>query len=337
MSEQTAKAYHRISEFQQDVLDSRNKIFERGFDVGFQSAKNIYNLKKKSTSIDFASPYSGKTAYTFDILIHIAARYDAKICCFSPEAGGRESLVAYLAQVYMGKKLHGHNAQQATDKEWIEALQFLDEHFVILAPKVVGKDKINFTTSELFSQVHRASLEYGWKFDILLVDTHAMLRKSDEEKKSTIADYILENLYYFNHVADSMDMHIKIIMHSADDSTIVDKDSGIEYIPKPHPNRIANGKNIFRTSQQLLGIWRCPAGVHEKQTGCPYPENATDFFVQKNKIQGAGTTGSFRLYYDEIRQKFYEIIDGKRYYCGEYEEQQKLDNPTNNMPISKLF
>ena len=48
MESKKIKAYYRVSEFQQSVLDSRNKIFEKGFDVGFHSAKDIYNLKKRN-------------------------------------------------------------------------------------------------------------------------------------------------------------------------------------------------------------------------------------------------------------------------------------------------
>lgn len=337
MENKKIKAYYRVSEFQQSVLDKRTETFERGFDIGFHSAEKFINYKKKFTSIVFASAFSGKTAFSFDCYMHIAKKYNAKFAIFSPEAGGKEAVVSYLVQVYLGKKLHGHNSKDASDKEWLEALKFIDEHFIILSPKVVGKDAINFTTKEMFSQVHEASIAYGWKFDFLLIDTHAMLKKDETEKKQSVADYILDNLYYINHVADSMDIHIQIIMHSADDVTITDKDSGIEYIPKTHPNRVANGKNVFRTAQTMMGIWRCPSGVIEKSSGVPYPDNCSDFNVHKNKIFGAGCAGTFRLYYDDDRQKFFEIIDGKRYYCGEYEELQKLNTPTNNMPVSKLF
>src|SRR5690606_32162769 len=70
-------------------------------------------------------------------------------------------------------------------------------------------------------------------------------------------------------------------------------------------------------------LWRCPAGVHEKSTGYPYPENATDITICKNKILGAGDIGQFRLYYNPERQKFYEIINGNKYYCGEYDKYMK--------------
>lgn len=329
------KSYYRVSEFQQKVLDSRKKVFERGFDVGFHSAYNYLSLKRGFSSYIYAEPFSGKTSYVFDSYMYIAKKYDAIIMLFSPESGGKEALISYLVQIYLGKKLHGKEAQEATDEEWLEALAFIDKHFIILDPKVVGKNKVDFTTELLFQQVYDAQIEYGCKIDILLIDPHTMLRKSSEDRKKSISDYILDNLYYINHVAESMDIHIQIAMHSTSDSTVIDKDTGIEFNPKPHPNRIANGRNVFRTGQTMMGMWRCPTGVIDKTVGLPYPDNCTDFFVQKNKILGAGDTGMFRLFYDISKQKFYEEINGQRYYCGEYESLVTA-KPTAMSP-SKFF
>lgn len=316
-----SKAYYRVSEFQQEVLDKRTETFERGFEIGFYSAYNYLNLKKKFTSYLYASPFSGKSSFVMDVYMHIARKYGAKIAIFSPESGGKEALVSYLVQVYLGKKLHGQEAKVAMDEEWLEALDFIDNHFLILDPKVVGADKVEFTAQEVFKQLKDAVKEYGWSLDILLLDPLTMIRKGEEDRKKSIADFVLDMLYYFNHIADAWNIHIQIAMHTADSDTIVDKDTGIEYTPKPYPSRLHNGQNVFRTGQTMFGLWRCPAGVTEKKTGLPYPNDATDFLVQKNKILGAGDVGEFRLYYDVGAQKFYEIINGKKYYCGQYEEE----------------
>lgn len=321
------KVYHRAGEFKQEILDNRTITFERGFDTGFHSAFKYLSLKKKFTSYIYAFPFSGKTSFVFDIYMYIAKKYDTKIAIYSPEAGGKSHLVSYLVQVYLGKKLHGHNKQEATDKEWLEAIDFIDNHFLLLVPKLIGKNKVLFDSREMFNQVHQAQQEYGWNIELLLVDPYNQLSKSDEERRKTIADFTLENLTYINQVADEMDMHIQIAMHLRDEDSIVDKDTGVEYMPKPFPNKIANGQSVWRAGQTMLGLHRLPTGVTEKATGFPYPANGTDILVQKNKVFGAGDTGSFRLFYDEDRQKFYEAINGKNYYCGEYEASISQPNP----------
>lgn len=316
------KAFYRVGEFKQEVLDEREKILSRGFDIGFESAKPYINLKKGYTSYLYSFPFSGKTAFIFDTYMYIAKKYGIKIGIYSPEAGGKNALVAYLVQVYLGKKLHGIGAQKATDKEWEEALIFIDSHFVLLDPKLIGKDKIEFSATEMFNQIYMAQKEYDWKIDLLCCDPYNMLSKTAEERKKTIADFSLENLTYINHVAREMDMHIQIAMHLAgDDHMKEDKETGIEYYRKPQASRTANGQSVHRVMQIGMGIWRCPEGVIETSTGLPYPANATDYFVQKNKVQGAGSVGTWRLFYDEVRQKFYEVIGGVKYFCGEFEEK----------------
>lgn len=315
-----SKAYFRINEFRQEVLDKRNETFERGFEIGFKSAEDYINLKKGFTSYIYANPFAGKSSFILNTYIYLARRYKAKIAIYSPESGGKDALVSYLCQLVMGKKLHGVGAKKASDAEWLAALDFLNEHFLILDPPVIGKNALEFSAREVFNQLGHACKELGWKLDVLLIDPLTMLRKSDEDRKKSIADYILDMLYYFNNIAQVWDIHIQIAMHTSDMEHIVDKETGIEYSPRPTPNRLHNGQNVWRTGQTMAGLWRCPAGVIEKTTGMPYPDNATDVLVQKNKILGAGDVGSFRLYFDIEKQNFYEKIDGKNYYIGEYEE-----------------
>lgn len=331
------KAFYKVLEFKKDILDSRNVIFDRGYTLGFESAKDFLSLKTKYTSYLYAHPFAGKTSFIFDIYMHIAKKYKANIFIYSPESGNKNALAAYLVQVYLGKKLHGKNRKEATDEEWLEALTFIDKHFIILQPKMVGKDKIEFDAKEMFNQVHTAEKHYGIKANILLVDPYNMLQKNAEERKKSLADYTLENLTYINQVAEEMDIHIQIAMHlRGEEQSIIDKDTGVEYLPKPQPYKIANGQSVWRVAKTMVGMWRCPSGVIEKSSGLLYPENATDFFVQKQKVFGAGEVGSFRLFFDDERQKFYEIINGKKYYCGEYElrNNQPQSKP---LPISNLF
>lgn len=317
------KSYYRASEFRQEIMDSRKVVFERGYEIGFHTAKEYISLKKGFTSYIYAHPFSGKTAFLLDVYVHIAKKYDIVIGLYSPEAGGKVHLVSYLVQVYLGKKLHGTGQRTATDEEWGEALDFIDKHFVIMDPLVVGKEAVKFTTKEMMNQIVLAERQYKLKISLLLVDPYNMVSKDDEERKMAIADFVLSNLYFFNKVAESMDMHIQIAMHtSGESSAVVDSDTGLEYLPKPFPSKVMNGQNVYRAAQTMMALWRVPAGVHEKETGVPYPENATDFLQQKQKIFGAGEIGKFRLFYDVPAQKFYEVIDGQRFYCGEYEQYE---------------
>lgn len=318
-----SKNYFRVSERKNKILDSRDKNLSRGYDIGFYSAHDYFNVKKGTTSYHYAFPFSGKTSYLFDILVFMAKEHGIKIAIYSPETGDDTALVTFIVQVYLGKKLHGRGAQTATDEEWLEALDFIDNHFIFLDPVMVGENKVTFSAKEMFKQVYNAQKEYGWKVEVVVADPYNLLARDEEDRRKSIAEYTLDNLSYINQVAVSMDIHVMIAMHLRDEEAIVDKETGVEYMAKPFPNKIANGQSVWRAGQIMVGLWRCPAGVVEKSTGIPYPENRTDFLVQKNKMLGTGETGTFSLYYDKDRQKFYEVIDGVKYYCGEYKQKAK--------------
>lgn len=326
-----SKNYFRVSERKQKVLDSRKLNFSRGYEIGFYSAHDYINLKKKSTSYIYAFPFSGKTSLLFNILIFIAKTYGAKIAIYSPETGDDTALVSFLVQVYLKKKLHGKHANTATDEEWLEALNFLDNHFIFLDPVFVGEKKVNFSAKEMFNQIYTAQKEYGWKIDIAVIDPYNLLSREESDRRKSIADYTLDNLTYINHVAKTMDMHIMVAMHLRDEEANVDKETGTEYMPKPFPNKIANGQSVWRVGQLMMGMWRCPEGVVEKSTGVPYPNNRTDILIQKNKMLGAGQVGKFSLYYDEYSQSFYEVVDGVKYYCGDFHNKAK-----NNLESSTI-
>lgn len=321
-----AKAYYRVGDFHQEVLNKRKETFGRGYDIGFHSAYWNISLKRKSSSYIYAHPFTGKTSFIFDIYMHIARTQLKKgevISIYSPEAGDRVALTSYLVQVYLGKKLHGKNSQEASDDEWLEAMRFIHSRFILLDPDLVGDNKVLFSAKEMFRQIAEAEKEYKVKSVIALIDPYNLLSREVEDRGKAVAEYTLENLYYIEAVAKSMDMHIQIATHLRDEDTVVDKDTGVEYMNKPYPSKVAQGQSWWRVGKIMIGLWRCPAGVHEKETGFPYPENATDILIQKNKVLGAGEVGKFRLYFDNEKQKFYEIIEGKKYYCGEYDKYMK--------------
>lgn len=320
-----SKNYFRVSERQEKILESREKNLSRGYEIGFYSAHNYFNIKKGTTSYVYAFPFSGKTSWLFDVLMYVAKKYGAKIAVYSPETGDDTALVTFLVQVYLGKKLHGRHAQVATDEEWLEALEFIDNHFIFLDPIMIGEHKVTFSAKEMFRQVYNAQKEYGWKVEIVVADPYNLLSRDEEDRRKSIAEYTLDNLSYINQVAKTMDIHVMIAMHLRDEEAVVDNETGVEYMPKPYPNKISNGQSVWRVGQIMMGLWRCPEGVIEKSTGIPYASNRTDILVQKNKMLGTGEVGTFTLYYDVYKQKFYEIVDGVKYYCGEYQEMAERE------------
>lgn len=315
-----SKIFYRVNEFKDEVLSSRELIFERGYLCGFHSGNEYISYKKGFTSYFYAHPFSGKTSFILDQMVYIATKYGCKIAIYSSEGGDKNVLVSALVQVVLGKKLHGSNKSIVSIDEWITAMDFIDKHFVIIDPDLVSKDAEKFSAKTAFNTVKLARKEYGWDIDIFVIDPFNYLMRDADQMKMSVADYTLDTLMFINKASHKMGLHTIICMHLRDDDLIEDKETGVSYMPRPYPSKIMNGQNVWRAAQAMIGLWRLPETVMEKGTGYPYPTNGTDILIQKNKIFGSGKgKGEFRLFFDDNKQKFYEEIDYKRYYIGEYE------------------
>jgi len=328
-----SKIYFRANEFKKDILDNRDKVFERGYLCGFHTGNDFISYKKGFTSYYYAHPFQGKTSFVLDQLVYIATKYNSRIAVYSPEGGDKKVLISAIVQVFLGKKLHGRNKKIVTIDEWEEALNFIDKHFVIIDPKLTSKDSVKFTGREAFNTLYKAEKEYGWKIDVFLLDPFNYLMKDNEQMKMSIADFTLDSLMFINQASKESDIHTIICMHLRDDDLVVDKDTGIEYMPRPYPSKIMNGQNVWRAGQCMIGIWRTPSGVFSKKEGGIYPDNRTDIIIQKNKIFGSGEVGEFSISFDDSRQKFYEVIDGVKYYIGEYEAKFNSENPKQQLTL----
>lgn len=320
-----AKVFFRANEFRDQILKTKEKTFERGFLPGFKTLDEYMSFKRGHTTYLYAFPHTGKSVFMSDLLIHQAKRYDNKIAIFSPEFGKKESLIHSLVQTYAGKKMYGENKQYISDDEWLSAMDFIDAHFVILDPPKKSKRKageldfVQFNLEAAFNEVYKANKAYGWDISLFVIDPMNHMEKSDADRKKQTADYVLDSLMFINEASETLNLHAIVVNHLRDADRVTDKETGIEYYPKGYPGDLLGGQNNWRAGQQMINLHRNPAGVIEKTTGMPYPEFSTEVLIQKSKPASAGKVGDVRLYFDDSRQKFYEIIDGHRFYAGEYE------------------
>lgn len=342
-----SKVFFRANEFRQSIVESKSKTFERGYLTGFHTLDEYMSFKLGYTTYIYSFPHVGKSVFISDILISLAKRHDLKIAIYSPEFGKKESLVHSLVQAYMAKKLYGENRQESTDDEWFRAIDFVDSHFVILdPPKKAKRKKLSeggkldfnrFSMDVAFRKVHEAETAYGWDIKMFVIDPFNYVDKSEEDDRKQTADYILDQLQYINELSEAMELHTILINHLRDADRIVDKDTGIEYYPKPFPSELLGGQQFWRVGYQMVGLFRCPVGVIEKGKGVAYPANATDVLVQKSKPYGAGKLGDCRLFFDDDRQCFYEFINGNKYYAGDYYQEVNGVTPKELKPLTPNY
>jgi hypothetical protein len=311
------KKYSRANEFTQDILDAQHTTFDRGWSCGWNIGDENISFKRGYTSYIYSHPGQGKTVFVTESLLCLAKNDNLNVCIYSPETGGRSEIVWNLIQVYTGKRLYGKNAHKISKDEIEKAIEFINKHFIILEHNPFsGKGNERFTVKDIFNQVHMAEKEYDMKIDVLCIDPFNLLDRELEDDRKAIQDYVLSTLGFINSASKKMNLHTILVAHLAGDELIVDKDTGIEYSPKPHPSKLAGGQSFWRAGFQMIGIWRLPYGCLDKQ-GFAYKENSMWIMTQKVKPIGTGRLGHFELYYDTNTHTLYETFGDKRFRCGE--------------------
>lgn len=117
---------------------------------------------------------------------------------------------------------------------------------------------------------------------------------------------------------------------------------GRRLLPPPSVFNIVGGQMTNYLGYNLFGVYRPVRkqedyGYVNPATGIPYDINEVEIIVEKSKPQGVGQEGTFNLWFDKDRQQYYEKIDGKVYYCGEYNKQQISENPQSALKPSTSF
>lgn len=311
------KKYSIASEFTQEILDAQNSTFEKGWSCGWNCGDDNISFKRGYTTYLYSHPGQGKTVFVTESLIHLAKNLNLTVCIYSPETGGRSDIVWNLIQVYSGKRLYGKSAHKISKEEIDRSIDFIDKHFIILEHSPFsGKGNDRFTAKDIFNQVHLAEREYDKKIDVLCIDPFNLLDRELDDDRKAIQDYVLSTLSFINSASKKMDLHTILVAHLAGDDLIVDKDTGIEYSPKPHPSKLAGGQSFWRAGFQMIGVWRPPFGCLDKQ-GFAYKENTMWIMTQKTKPLGVGKLGYFELHYDTDTHTLYETFGDKRFRCGE--------------------
>lgn len=310
------KKYHRARDWRGEIHASKDETFEKGWYCGWECGDDHLSFKRGYTTYLYSHPHQGKTVFVVETLIHLAKNEGRAVCIYSPETGGAKEMFWNLIQVYTGKRLFGKKSQQLSTREIDDAIEFIHEHFVVIEHSPYASGKLErFTVKDVFNQVHLAQQEFKKKIDVLCIDPFNLLDRELEDDRKAIQDYVLSTLSFINAASRKMEMHTILVAHLAGEDKIVDKDTGIEYMPKPHPSNLAGGQSFWRAGYQMVGIWREPYGIIARD-GSPYQENCMQVIVQKTKPFGVGQLGVFKLFYDTNTHTLYET-GHKNFRCGE--------------------
>lgn len=335
----TDRLFYKPYEDKEQLLATRKDSFKKGNPTGFKCLDSIASFLPKYQTLLFAPPSTGKSVIMMDILM-AQAEMGRNVCIFSPEFRDRKELINALVQARLKKCFFGRLGQSISDDEYLSALEFINNHFIILVKPKRKKDgsQQKMTVYNIFKTAHEAAKQFNMKLDFLLIDPINYIERGEGERFMDTQDYVLNMYDQVAEFSELMDIHTILSAHTRDVELLTDRESGKRYYGVLHPSEVMGGQSNYRAAYQILHLWRAPEGVLD-ENGIPYPPNYTRIYNMKVKPFGTGRVGNTGeqpgmdgCYFDPDTFTMYEIVEGRRYYRNEYYKvnggECKLEEPS---------
>ena len=295
----TRNIFKKPSTFFDDIDNLREYGEEKGVYHGFQSLDDYISFKEGCTTIIYGAPYSGKSQFTFEVLVNLSEYYGQKHAIYSPETGSKERIAAEVMAVFCRKRNIFNDSEYSINERMFEnAKDFLDKHFFI------AEDYEGITVEGFFSSIESIESEYNIKINNSVIDHMGLLNQDLISFGGREDKWISHALKVVNNDALKNNRHNIVVAHVISQKPIIT--NGVSWFPPAHPREIAGGQNYFRLGQQIILVYRPPANLPD-ETGVPYEENAVIISVRKSKPKGIGKLGQVKIFYDWKTNRYYEI------------------------------
>ncbi len=281
----------------------RDKGNPSGELTGFKSLDSIYTIKQGSYTFILAPPHHGKSEFAFELAFNQAEKYGKKSLIYSPETGSVEDIYAEFIHKFTGKPFYKSASGSVEDKEFYNAINYIDEHFSILDSdeKSYGfTDIVNLVTDEKiiltdpYNELRHDMTEFGTRQDLYIEDLCGELRRYCKKNKK----------------------HWLLTLHPANQHIVTDK-SGLRYYPMPMAREAAGGQALFRKAMTWINLWRPPDKLMD-DNGQPYRENTVLVNLEKAKPKGVAKRGQIELMFDWKKNRYYEIVNGAEAYAFDH-------------------
>jgi len=286
----------------EDVRDSlstlRNEGVKKGAWTGFDSLFDKYSVKKGSTTYIYAGAHQGKSQFGFELMMNLSEYSGWKWALYSPETGSPTEVFAELLWVYLRKPFLINDHLTATDEETEKAISFINEHFYI-----IDSGLQDLTVEGFYTAVEQIESDNFITIDGCMIDPFTEIKTdvSSGVRDDIAIGQVLTKIR--KHSAEK-DYHTIVTVHTKHQQAKYK--NGVPYVDKPTMNDIAGGMQWSRKGMMVINVWRCPYGL-EDANGIPYEPNQVEITVVKAKPKIVGKLGSVTLYYDKMKNRYYEL------------------------------
>jgi len=302
-----SKFVYTAEELKGNLNSLRNEGIQKGAWTGFDSLFDKYSMKKGSTTYIYAGAHQGKSQFGFELMMNLAQYSGWKWAVYSPETGSPTEVFAELMWVYLRKPFLINDTMTATDEETEKAFEFINKHFYI-----IDSGLQDLSIEGYYTAVEEIEQTHFTKIDGCFVDPFTEIKTdvSSGVRDDIAIGQILTRIR--KHSSDK-DYHTIVTVHTKHQQAKYK--NGVPYVDKPTMNDIAGGMQWSRKGMMVINVWRCPFGL-EDSNGVPYEPNQVEITVVKAKPKIVGKLGKVTLYYDKLKNRYYEYNkSGERQYA----------------------
>lgn len=269
-----------------------------GRPTGFLCLNEYYTIKPGGVTDWTGFPGSGKTYFVLEVLFGEAELHQKRYALYLPDQGSDADIFEKLIKMKTGKDFTKKYNNQITESEIIHAVSWITRHFVVLRKKDFKK---GITPEELWEfTCTYEDIDYG-KLDGILVDSWKNLSHMYTGRED---QYLDNQLSIRNEYAERYGKHFHIIAHTVKIDQTKNAERRI-----PNANDIKGGGAWYANGKNIITV----DFPDKTKTG-------VNLYISKIKPESVGKVGNIVdvLYLDPRRGRYYEMINGKSYYSGQY-------------------
>lgn len=268
--------------------------------------KEICGFKRGYPVFIGGAPHHGKTEFALELMMDLSEKHGFKWFCYFGEGGTTETIYLELLHKYLQKTYSFAKESQKTQAEY-----FIDQHFVL------ANIDMDFSIEKFYAACAEAERDLGVKFDGTCFDPFNDVEEdliNFNGREDKFLAFTLKQVRISSKMNNRIDF---IVNHIADVKAVVDRGSGLRYMPPALPNEWAGGRTWWRRAFLMLLVYRPPSFLTDA-LGNKYADNETHVYCQKAKPKGIAKLGMKSIFWDWKKN---------RYFSEQIEETKRIEEP----------
>lgn len=274
----------RVSDLAGDVVALYQQGPQRGALTGWQSLDKHYTVRPGELTIVTGIPSHGKSQFLDALVVNLAKDHDWPIAICSPENLPVSRHIAKLVEQYTGQPFAEGPTRRVSTFGLIDALDWLDHHFVFIAPDDA------LTIPALLQQSKALVTRHGIRG--LIIDPWNEFEHTMPHGQTETA-YISAALGQIRRFGRAHGVHVWVVAHP---QKLYRQEDGSYPVPTPYD--ISGSAHWRNKADNCLTVWR-----NERDL-----ESPVQIHVQKIRFREVGSPGMAELRFNRINGRYQEWL-----------------------------